>query len=167
MLIMPQIIPLDPSRKEEARQVIYLVAHQQFHSEMTLQDTITMYREEWPLHDLDDPQLSYFDNGGTFLVIIEDGRIIGTGGLRRLEEGVGEIKRLWLLFEYHGQGLGYQIMKRLFAVAREKGYQKVRLCTSPKYQQRAFDFYRKLGFYEIPRYNDDPDDVSLEYLLEQ
>jgi len=55
---------------------------------------------------------------------------------------------------------------QLLAVAREKGYTKVRLQTNPAYQQRAFAFYQRLGFYEIPRYGNDPDDVGMELVLE-
>jgi N-acetylglutamate synthase-like GNAT family acetyltransferase len=51
-----------------------------------------------------------------------NGRIIGTGALQRLDETTGEIKRVWLLPEYQGQGLGYQMMARLIETAREKGY---------------------------------------------
>jgi len=163
--IMPEIIPLPSERNEEARMVIYAVAHQLFDKNLTFDEAKEIYREEWPIHDLDDPQRSYFENGGTFLVVIEKGEIIGTGALRRMEEGVGEIKRLWLLPAYQRQGLGYRVMVRLLAEARQRGYAKVRLATSPKYQVRAYQFYRQLGFYEIPRYNDDPDDVGMEMIL--
>ncbi len=95
-------------------------------------------------------------------MLCDEGRIIGTGALRKLEEGVGEIKRVWLLPEYQGQGLGYRMMQALIDMARQKGYAKLRLETSPAYQQRAYKFYKKLGFYEIPRYGDDPDDVGME-----
>jgi putative acetyltransferase len=163
--IMPEIIPLPPERNEEARMVIYAVAHQLFDKNLTFDEAKEIYQEEWPIHDLDDPQRSYFENGGTFLVVIEKGEIIGTGALRRMEEEVGEIKRLWLLPAYQRQGLGYQVMVRLLAEARQRGYAKVRLATSPKYQVRAYQFYRQLGFYDIPRYNDDPDDVGMEMIL--
>lgn len=159
---MPEIIPLPPERNEEARAVIYAVAHQLFHSDQSLEETVAQLRAEWPIHDLDDIQRSYVEQGGVFLVVVDGGRIVGTGALRRLEDEVGEIKRLWLLPAYHGQGLGYRVMVELIAEARRRGYTRVRLCTSPKYQQRAYLFYKKMGFYEIPRYNDDPDDVSME-----
>jgi len=159
---MIQIHPIQPHQAAEARRVIYSVAHQLFHDRPTLEESIEYYASIWPLHDLDDIQHSYFENGGTFLVICEDARIIGTGALRRLEEKVGEIKRVWLLQEYHGQGLGYQTMERLLDAARELGYEKVRLETSPQYQPRAFAFYQKMGFSVIPRYGDDPDDVGME-----
>jgi ribosomal protein S18 acetylase RimI-like enzyme len=110
-------------------------------------------------------QRAYLQNGGTFLMMRSGGRVIGTGALRRLEDGVGEIKRLWLLPEYHGQGLGNQMLARLLAAARERGYTRVRLETDAVHQTRALAFYRKVGFTEIPRYGDDADAVALELAL--
>jgi putative acetyltransferase len=165
-LRMPQILPLHACQIDEARRVIYAAAHDLFHDRDTLEEAMAYYRSVWPLRDLDDFPQAYLENGGTFLVMWEDGRMIGTGALRRLEEGAGEIKRLWLLPEYQGRGLGYRMMLQLIAVAREKGYTRLRLETSPAYQPRAFAFYRRLGFYEIPRYGDDPDDVGMEMVLE-
>jgi putative acetyltransferase len=162
---MPDITPLHPDQTAEAKQVIYTVAHELFHDRETLEETIAYYESFWPLKDIDDFQHSYVENGGAFLVICEGERIIGTGALRRLEESVGEIKRFWLLPQYHGQGLGHQMMQHLLAVAREKCYTRVRLETSPAYQARAFAFYKKMGFIEIPRYGDDPDDVGMELVL--
>jgi ribosomal protein S18 acetylase RimI-like enzyme len=72
---------------------------------------------------------------------------------------------LWLLFEYHGQGLGYRMMRELIAFARGQGYSRIRLETDRGHQNRAFDFYKRLGFYEIPRYSDSEDDVAMELIL--
>lgn len=163
---MPEILPLRPEQAAEAKQVIYTVAHQLFHDRDTLEETIAYYAQQWPLPDVDDFQHKYIENGGTFLVIVDGGRIIGTGALRRLEDKVCEIKRLWLLPEYQRQGWGYRMMQQLLAAAREKGNTIARLETSPAYQPRAVAFYRQLGFYEIPRYGDDPDDIGMELNLD-
>jgi GNAT superfamily N-acetyltransferase len=164
---MAEIIPMKAEQVAEARRVIYATAHAVFHEAETLEATTARYATTWPLRDLDDYQHAYVENRGVFLVLMSGGRIIGTGALHLLEEGdpgpdVGEIKRVWLLPEYHGQGLGYRMMMALLDAARERGYKKVCLQTSPAYQQRAFAFYQRLGFREIPRYGDDPDDVGME-----
>jgi ribosomal protein S18 acetylase RimI-like enzyme len=57
------------------------------------------------------------------------------------------------------------MMMELLSIARSKGYKKIRLETSPVYQPRAYAFYRRLGFHEIPRIGDDPEDVSMEMVL--
>ncbi len=163
---MPEIIPIQPEQVEEARRVIYATAHAIFHDGATLEESIALYEEKWPLPDIADFQNTYRDSGGDFLVMVENGRIIGTGALRRLEDGIGEIKRLWFLPESQGKGLGYQMMMRLLEMARELGYHKVRLETSPAYQQRAFAFYQRLGFTVIPLYKgDEEDDTGMELSL--
>jgi putative acetyltransferase len=96
---------------------------------------------------------------------VDDDRIIGTGAIHFLEEGVCELKRMWLLTEYHSQGLGYRMMQELIAFARQRKYRFMRLETDPIVQTRAFEFYKRLGFNEIPRYGDDPDDVGMELIL--
>lgn len=136
----PIITQLRPDQIAEAKHVIYTVAHEIFHNRETLEELIAYYEAAWKLKDIEDFQPSYMENGGTFLVTIDKGRIIGTGALRQLEDMVGEIKRLWLLPEYQGRGLGYRMMTRLLEVARQQGYVKVRLETSSSYQRRAYQF---------------------------
>jgi ribosomal protein S18 acetylase RimI-like enzyme len=162
---MPEIQPLRPEQIHEARRVIYATAHHLFHDEDTLEKTIARYQETWPLRDIDDYQNVYCNHGGVFLVAMDGGRIIGTGALRRLDDQTGEIKRLWVLPEYQGRGFGYQLMSALLEAARQAAYSRLRLETSPQYQPRAVAFYRRLGFYEIPRYGDDPDDIGMEMIL--
>jgi putative acetyltransferase len=163
---MPEIFPLRSDQAAEARRVIYTVAFALFQDYPTLEETIAHYETAWPLPDVLNFQQHYVENGGGFLVLVDGERIIGTGALHFLQDGVGEIKRLWLLPEYQGQGLGYRIMLALIAAAREKGYHTLRLETAPAYQSRAFAFYQQMGFREIPRYGDDPDDVGMELVLD-
>jgi ribosomal protein S18 acetylase RimI-like enzyme len=162
---MPDITPLTHSQISEAKRAIYTTAHEQFPMGETLEESILHYQTSWPLHDIDNFKASYLDKDGIFLVMSDHGEIIGTGALRRLDETACEIKRLWLLPAYQGQGLGYRMVTELLKIAREKGYTKVRLETSPAFQQRAYQFYLRLGFYEIPRYGDDPEDVGMEIIL--
>ena len=163
---MIEIRPIQPNEVTEAKLVIFKVAFEIFKEESTLEESIAKYSAKGVLKDLDDIQKNYFENGGTFLVTCKDGKIIGTGAIRYLEEGVCELKRMWLLTEFHRQGLGYRMIQELFAIAREKGYKLMRLETDFEVQTRAVEFYKQLGFYEIPRYEgDDPDDLAMEIAL--
>jgi putative acetyltransferase len=161
---MVEIRPIQAHEIQEAKRVIFTVAFEVFREAGTLEQSIAKYSAQRKLSEMDDVQKNYFENGGTFLVTVDDGRVIGTGAIRYLEEGVCELKRLWLLTEYHGQGLGYRMMQELFAIARGLGYKVMRLETD-NVQKRAVDFYRRLGFYEIPRFGDDPDDIGIEMYL--
>jgi putative acetyltransferase len=159
---MIEIRPIQQHEIQAAKRVIFTVAFEIFGGAATLEESIAKFSAQGKLNDLDDVHKNYFDNGGVFLVTVHDGRIIGTGAIRRIEEGVCELKRLWLLSEYHGQGLGYRMMQEIFSIARQKGYRFMRLLTDPIHQKRALAFYKRLGFYEIPSFGDDPDDIGME-----
>jgi putative acetyltransferase len=162
---MIELRPIKPDEIAEAKLVIFQVAHEIFHEAITLEESIALYSAQGKLQEMDDIQQNYFDSGGTFLVLIDDNRIIGTGAIRYLEPGVCELKRLWLLSEYHGQGLGHRMMMELLSFARSKRYKVMRLETDNAVQRRAVEFYKRLGFYEIPRFGDDPDDIAMEMHL--
>jgi putative acetyltransferase len=162
---MIKIRRIKPDEVAIAKQLIYRVAHQVFHDTRPLEESMAYYESQGQLHDMDDLQQTYFNNNGIFLVMTDNDQIIGTGAIRKIDTEICELKRLWLLFEYHGKGLGYRIMQELFAFAREKNYQRMRLETDRGHQNRAFDFYKRLGFYEIPRYSDNEDDIAMEITL--
>jgi len=160
-----KIRPMRPGEVAIAKQLIYRVAHQVFQDARTLAESMAYYEAQGELHDLDDIQQIYFENNGVFLVMMDEDQIIGTGAIRKIDGDICELKRLWLLFEYHGQGLGYRMMQELLMFARQKQYQRMRLETNQDHQNRAFNFYKRLGFYEIPRYSDNEDDIAMEMLL--
>ncbi len=163
---MIEIRPIQQHEIAQAKRVIFSVAFEIFGGAETLEDSIARFSAQGKLSEMDDVQKNYVENGGAFLVTVHDGRIIGTGAIRRLEEGVCELKRLWLLSEYHGQGLGYRMMQELFRIARQKGYKSMRLFTDPVHQKRAVEFYKRLGFCEIQApASDDPDDIGMELAL--
>jgi len=162
---MIEIRPIREHEIPEAKRVILTVAYEVFHEASTLEESIAKYSAQGKLSEMDNVQKNYFENGGTFLVTVEDGHIIGTGAIRFLEEGVCELKRMWLLSDYHGQGHGYRMMQELFKIAREKKYKVMRLLTDRIVQKDAVAFYKRLGFYEIPSFGDDPDDMGMELIL--
>jgi ribosomal protein S18 acetylase RimI-like enzyme len=162
---MISIRRIEPHEIRFAKELIYRVAHRVFQDSRPLEESMAFYESKGELHDMDELQQTYFENDGTFLVITDKGQIIGTGAIRRVDAATCELKRLWLLFEYHGQGLGYRMLQELLAFARQKGYCCIRLETDRGAQSRAYELYKRLGFYEIPRYSDNDDDVAMEMTL--
>lgn len=162
---MIHIRRIEPHEIALAKELIYRVAHQQFQDTRPLEESIAYYESKGELHDMDDLVQTYFDNKGVFLVMTDESQVIGTGAIRRLDDATCELKRVWLLFEYHGKGLGYRMIQELLAFARETGYRRIWLETDREGQRRAYDLYKRLGFYEIPRYSDNVDDVAMEMLL--
>lgn len=92
---------------------------------------------------------------GSFVVARLDGEAVGCGGLKTLDAGTGEIKRVWTAVSARGIGVAGRIMRWLEERARETGFSVVRLDTN-KSLIEAQALYRKLGYHEIGRYNDNP-----------
>ena len=162
---MIKIRPLKPEEVSFAKHLIYRVAHQVFQDTRALEESIAYYEVQGILQDMDELLQTYFDNDGVFLVLTDGDQIVGTGAIRKIDDEICELKRLWLLFEYHGKGLGYRMIQELFEFAREKGYRRIRLETDPNSQSRAFELYKRLGFYEIPRYSIHQDETAMEMVL--
>jgi putative acetyltransferase len=162
---MIEIRPLKQDEWMTARRVVYRVAYVIFGGTRPLEEFIAYHESIHELKDMDDIQKNYFENGGTFLGMFKDGEMICTGALRRMDDETCELKRLWLLDEYHRQGLGYRMLQELFATAKGMGYDRIRLETDPVAQSRALAFYRQVGFYEIPSYSDRGDEQAMEMRL--
>jgi GNAT superfamily N-acetyltransferase len=92
---------------------------------------------------------------GNYELILVDSTVNSCVGLRPLPAGIAEMKRLYVRPQSRGQGLGRQLTEAAIQAATERGYNAIRLDTLPKLTT-AIDMYRKLGFQEIPKYNDNP-----------
>ena len=92
---------------------------------------------------------------GSIYVVMADGRVAGMGAVLQLEQDCGELKRIFLYPQFRGLGLGDILMEQLVSDAVSYGYRHIRLDTFPA-MLPAIGLYRKFGFYEIPRYNDNP-----------
>jgi GNAT superfamily N-acetyltransferase len=72
-----------------------------------------------------------FDGPGTaWIVLYEDGAAVGCGGLRRLEPGAGEIKRMFVRAKARRRGHGRRLLAELEAIARAAGYRRILLYTT-------------------------------------
>jgi ribosomal protein S18 acetylase RimI-like enzyme len=80
---------------------------------------------------------------------------VAGGGLRRLGEGVAEIKRMYVRPEARSRGVAAALLRTLEEAARAMGYASARLDTGPK-QVTAQRLYRAAGYTEIAPYNDNP-----------
>jgi putative acetyltransferase len=95
---------------------------------------------------------------------LDEGRVIGSGAIRPLDEKLCELKRMWLLEPYQGKGIGYSIMQRLLDFARQIGYERIRLETGTG-QARAISFYHRIGFQDVEDPELDDDDLMMEMAL--
>jgi GNAT superfamily N-acetyltransferase len=90
--------------------------------------------------------------GGGFLALFEDGRAVAGGGVKRLDARVCEIKRMYVVPDARGRGLGAALLTALEDLACDLGYAVVRLDTGAR-QPGAQRLYERSGYLPVPDYN--------------
>jgi GNAT superfamily N-acetyltransferase len=92
---------------------------------------------------------------GVFLVGYVAGRPICCGGIKKLEPGICEFKRMYVTPEARGGGVGRALLAGLEQRARELGFHTARLDTGDQ-QPVAQRLYESSGYRAIPNYNANP-----------
>lgn len=104
-------------------------------------------------------------DGRLYLAFVDN---VPTGciAMRKIEDGICEMKRLYLNKAARGRGLGNKLIEKLIADARKIGYRRMRLDTYPLKMEKAVKLYESHGFREIEAYYDNPDKDVLFMELE-
>lgn len=122
--------------------------------ESAIQDVVFAVLREYGLNpdpdgtdaDLRDLQSFYINRAGTFRIVTDGaGIIVGCGGLLPAGTGDVELRKMYLLPQARGQGLGRRLLEDLIATARAQGHARVVLDTASVLKQ-AIGLYRKYGF---------------------
>lgn len=95
--------------------------------------------------DLKDIKSSYLSRGGIFKVIERDGETIGSYGLYSTTAQSCELRKMYLLPEFRGAGLGQQMMDDAFREARAQGFREMTLETNARAIE-AMRLYQRNGF---------------------
>jgi len=108
----------------------------------------------------------YSEPEGLLLLAYYNDSVAGCVGLRRFEQGICEMKRLYVKQEFRGKGIGIKLSEAIILEAKKNEYKKMRLDTISN-MKVAIGIYKKLGFYEIKtyRYNPIPDSVFMELII--
>jgi len=108
-----------------------------------------------PIPDYVDGALDKLCDGtppnGIVYVVFDGEAALGMGGLRRIRDGVGEIKRIYVSQASRGGGTGAKILDRLVGDARSFGYRELMLETGP-FMTSAHRLYEAVGFADIAPY---------------
>ena len=92
---------------------------------------------------------------GRFVVAYANGRPVGCGGVKRLDDRCAEIKRLYVAPGARRSGVARLILRRLEHLAGESGHAVVRLDTGDR-QPGALALFLAAGYRHIADYNDNP-----------
>jgi GNAT superfamily N-acetyltransferase len=84
-----------------------------------------------------------------YLAVVVDRRVVACGAWQPLEDGVAEIKRMFVRPAYRGQGIARQLIVALEEEALAAGRPILRLETGT-YLPAALHLYRSAGYHPIP-----------------
>jgi len=103
---------------------------------------------------------------GALFLVMDESTPVGCVALKQLNNGVAEMKRLYVKPELREQGLGKNLSMRAIDVAEALGYDYIRIDTLRR-MDKSVKLYEYLGFKEIPPYyiNTEPDAVFMEKKL--
>jgi putative acetyltransferase len=98
---------------------------------------------------------AYAPPDGMLLLVTVPRGPVGCAGIRRIDDGVCELKRMYVRPEFRGRKIGRDLALRLIAGARRIGYAKMRLDTIGTMVE-AIRLYESLGFRTINPYYHNP-----------
>jgi ribosomal protein S18 acetylase RimI-like enzyme len=109
---------------------------------------------------------AYRPPAGRLLVAYSAGEAVGVGALRRLQDGAGEIKRMYVVPEARSLGIGSRLLDALLHSAQDAGIGVVRLDTAG-FMTSAHRLYRSRGFIERSPYEgtEIPEDLHDRFLF--
>jgi len=85
------------------------------------------------------------DDGATHFLACDDGRAIGAARLREIDPGTGKIERVAVREPRRGEGWGRRLLRRVEAIARERGLSTLVLHS----QTHVEGFYADLGYETV------------------
>ena len=118
-------------------------------------------------------KLSQYYPGGDakFYVVEVDGLVVGGGGYARLnntepEEGVCELRKMYMLADSRGKGMGRALIQAIINGMKEAGYKVCYLETMSRFEA-AVALYHSIGFKACPRrgFTGHPCEVHMELPL--
>ncbi|HTN81052.1 MAG TPA: GNAT family N-acetyltransferase [Acidimicrobiales bacterium] len=86
---------------------------------------------------------------GRFYIAMRDREPVGCGGVKHFADGIGEVKRMYVVPAARRTGVARMVLTELEAEARRRGYRELRLETGVK-QPEAIGLYQSAGFELIP-----------------
>ena len=96
--------------------------------------------------DMLDLEASYIERGGSFHVLTDPGGVIlGSVGLYPSHDGICELRKMYLVAEARGQGLGKRLLEHALAESKRLGFARIELETA-SVMKEAIGLYRRYGF---------------------
>ena len=97
--------------------------------------------------DLNSIEEHYHKNGGFFGVVEDEGAVVATVGIYRVDSSTCELRKMYALPNQRGRGLGKTLMEFAIKIAKELGFSRITLETASPLKE-AIALYQKYGFKE-------------------
>lgn len=133
----------------------YLIRDWQVQDSLTvislIQQVLAEYGVAWEPEAADQDVVEiekyYLENNGEFWVVESQNKIVGTAAYYPISRGIKsvEIRKMYLLPEARGKGLGSYLLKQLETTIQEKGFQEIWIETVTVLKE-AVQLYEKNGY---------------------
>lgn len=102
-------------------------------------------KEAFSFEDLDYLEKHYGNFGEAFFVAEEGGRVVGTTGVKREDDRIALIRRIFVTPDYRKKQIGSRLLNRAIDFCREVGYRELTFRTTSR-MTAAIELVKKQGF---------------------
>ena len=143
-----EVLPPSDPRAERALFAFMAEMSSRWQGRPATDDDVREALREFPSDGLQPP-------GGLLLVAHRGDAAVGCAGLRFIDDGLGEVNRVYVAPEARRHGLGRRLMAEIERLARENGLSELRLDTrSDLVESRRL--YETIGYREVPPFGENP-----------
>lgn len=96
-------------------------------------------------YDLENPDRYYKNHGGIFYILEENNKIGGTVAVKNKNDGIAEIKRLYIDKDYRGKGYGSKLFDKALKFCKDNNFIKIILDTWTRFETAKL-LYLSRGF---------------------
>ncbi len=101
----------------------------------------------YPTADLDAINDTYGGLGEAFFVAIDGKKVVGTVGIKKEDDRIAFLRRMFVSPDYRGQKIGSKLVERALQFCEEVGYEEFVFRTTSRMTQ-AIELCKKNGFVQ-------------------
>ena len=116
--------------------------------------------------DLAEFDSTYLESRGTFEVVVDEARkVVGTAALQVISDDTCKLRKMYLMPNVRGQGLGRKLLTHVVSKARELGFEML-TCETTHRMKEAIPLYESFGFRRVDNCASSPRcDIVFEFNL--
>lgn len=104
-------------------------------------------KDAYPMQDVEKVTTSYGGLGETFLVAVQDKKIVGTVGIKKEDDRVALLRRLFVHQDYRKRQIGIKLIEKAIEFCGKMGYDEIIFKTTSQ-MRGAIQVCQKIGFVQ-------------------